>query len=64
MMINSDLNAISFGMISDTTIRGKHMLRACNVNHRSRRKDFEYLVEKVREIGKRNLSKVEKSAQR
>ncbi len=60
MMINRDLNNISFGMISDTTMRGKYMLRTCNVNHRSQRKDFEYLVEKVREVGKRNLSHVEK----
>ncbi len=61
MMINRDLNNISFWMISDTTIRGKYMLRACNVNHRSQRKDFEYLVEKVKEIGDRNLSQVKKS---
>ena len=36
------------------------MLRDCNVNHRSQRKDFEYLVEKVKEIGVRSLSQVEK----
>ena len=61
MMINRDLNNISFWMISDTTIRGRYMLRACNVNHRSQRKDFEYLVEEVKEIGERNLSQVKKS---
>ena len=60
MMINRDLNNMSFWMISDTTIRGKYMLRACNVNHRSQRKDFEYLVEKVKEIGVRSLSQLEK----
>jgi glutamate/tyrosine decarboxylase-like PLP-dependent enzyme len=58
MMINRDLNDISLGMISDTTIRGKYVLRACNVNHRSQRKDFEYLVEKVKEIGERKLSQL------
>lgn len=60
--VNRDLNNVSFGMISDTTIRGKYMLRACNVNHRSQRKDFEYLVGKVKEIGERNLSRVKKLA--
>jgi glutamate/tyrosine decarboxylase-like PLP-dependent enzyme len=61
MMIHRDLDQISFWMISDTTIRGRYMLRVCNVNHRSQRKDFEYLVEKVKEIGARNLPQVEKS---
>ncbi len=61
MLINRDLNNISFWMISDTTIRGRYMLRACNVNHRSQRKDFEYLVEKVKEIGERNFSQVRNS---
>ena len=41
-----------FGIISDTTIKGKYMLRACCVNHRSRREDFDYLVERLKELGK------------
>ena len=40
-----------FGIISDTSIKGKYMLRACCVNHRSKRKDFDYLVRKLKEIG-------------
>jgi len=58
MMINRDLNQLSFWMISDTNIGGRYMLRVCNVNHRSQRKDFEYLVEKVKEVGARYLSKI------
>jgi glutamate/tyrosine decarboxylase-like PLP-dependent enzyme len=50
-LINHQLNQISFGMISDTTIKGKYMLRACNVNHRSQKQDFEFLVNEVKKIG-------------
>lgn len=59
-MINRDLNQISFWMISDTTIKRKYMLRACNVNHRSQRKDFEHLVELVKKIGIQHLPKIRK----
>ena len=38
-------------IISDTTTKGRYMLRACNVNHRSERSDFDYLVENVVRIG-------------
>ncbi len=62
MMINRDLNQVSFWMISDTTIKGKYMLRACNVNHRSQRRDFEYLVEQVKKSGVRHLPHVKKEA--
>lgn len=41
----------NFGIISDTTIKGRYMLRACCVNHRSRREDFDYLVDKLKELG-------------
>ena len=50
-IIFDQLNQISFGMISDTTIKGKYMLRACNVNHRSQKQDFEFLVNEVKKIG-------------
>jgi len=43
-------------MITDTTIKGRYMLRACNVNHRSQREDFDILVERITSIGK-TLSK-------
>jgi len=49
--IYGELNQISLMMISDTTIKGKYMLRACNVNHRSRKQDFEFLVNEVKKIG-------------
>jgi aromatic-L-amino-acid decarboxylase len=49
--IFDELNQVSFMMISDTTIKGKYMLRACNVNHRSQKQDFEFLVNEVKKIG-------------
>jgi len=49
--ILGELNQISFGMISDTTIKGRYMLRAGNVNHRSQKQDFEFLVNEVKKIG-------------
>ena len=50
-IIYGQLNQISPLMVSDTTIKGKYMLRACNVNHRSQEKDFDFLVNQVRKIG-------------
>jgi hypothetical protein len=50
-MILSELWKINLWMISDTTIKGKYMLRACNVNHRSRFSDFDVLVERITGIG-------------
>jgi aromatic-L-amino-acid decarboxylase len=50
-MVLQELWKINPSMITDTRIKGKHMLRACNVNHRSRREDFDYLVDKIKEIG-------------
>lgn len=57
-MIYNDLNQISFWMVSDTMIKGKYMLRACNVNHRSQKQDFDFLVNKVKNIGKRIISQI------
>lgn len=51
--ILGELWKINPWMISDTTIKGKYMLRACNVNHRSRREDFDFLVDEIRNIGAR-----------
>jgi glutamate/tyrosine decarboxylase-like PLP-dependent enzyme len=50
-IIYDELSQISSLMISDTTIKGKYMLRACNVNHRSQEQDFEFLVNEVKKIG-------------
>ena len=44
-------------IISDTTIKGKYALRACNVNHRSRLEDFD-LVAEVKKFGKKLLPEV------
>jgi glutamate/tyrosine decarboxylase-like PLP-dependent enzyme len=49
--IYDELSRRSFWMVSDTTIKGTYMLRACNVNHRTRREDLEFLVKEVKEIG-------------
>ncbi len=38
---------------SNTLIKGKYAIRAANVNHRSRREDFDILVKAVLEIGDR-----------
>jgi len=43
-MILSELWKINLWMISDTTIKGKYMLRACNVNHRTKYTDFDVLL--------------------
>jgi len=57
-MIADGLNQVSFWMVSDTTIKGRFMLRACNVNHRSRREDFDYLVDLVKKLGEKYLPEV------
>ena len=50
-MILSELWKINLWMISDTTIKGKYMLRACNVNHRTKYTDFDVLLKRVTNIG-------------
>jgi glutamate/tyrosine decarboxylase-like PLP-dependent enzyme len=52
---------VSFPVISDTTIKGKYVLRACNVNHRSRREDFDWLITEVRRLGEKLLPEVKNS---
>ncbi len=56
--ILDDLNKNAFLMISDTTIKGKYMLRACNVNNRSQRQDLLFMVDQVKKAGRKNLSKM------
>jgi len=53
--IMADINQRAFWMISDTTIKGKYMLRACNVNHRTKRDDLDFLVEEVKRLGHKYL---------
>ena len=49
--ILGELWQVKRGIFSDTKIKGKHMLRVCNVNHRTRYSDFDVLVERVSTIG-------------
>lgn len=49
-MILAELWKELMGHISDTTLNGKYMLRACNVNHRSKYTDFDVLVDRIIEI--------------
>ena len=58
-LIFADISKRSFLMISDTTIKGKYLLRACNVNHRTKRQDLEFLVDEVRKTGARISSQAE-----
>ncbi len=54
--IFDDINRRAFWMISDTTLKGKYLLRACNVNHRSKKEDLEFLVDEVKKTGSRIFS--------
>ena len=45
-------------MISDTTLNGRYMLLACNINHRSKYSDFDVLVENITTIGETLAKKV------
>ena len=55
-LIYEALSHINLLIISDTTIKGKYMLRACNVNHRSQKKDFDYLIKEIGKTGMNFLS--------
>jgi glutamate/tyrosine decarboxylase-like PLP-dependent enzyme len=54
--IMAEIAKESFWMISDTTLRGKYMLRACCVNHRTVRKDMEFLVALIKKKGRKAVS--------
>jgi len=47
-----ELQERGVAVLSGTVINGRHVLRAANTNHRSRREDFEVLVGEVIRIGK------------
>jgi aromatic-L-amino-acid decarboxylase len=53
--ILNDINERAFLMISDTTIKGKYMLRACNVNNKSKREDILSMFDEVKKTGEKNL---------
>jgi len=58
-MMLGDISQISFGIVPDITTKGKYMPRACNMNHRSRNKNFEFLVSEMKKARKKHLSKRE-----
>ena len=47
-----ELQEQGVAVLSGTVIKGKYVLRAANVNHRSRREDFNILIREVMRIGK------------
>lgn len=57
-LLFDDLNKRYFLMISDTTLKGKYLLRACIVNHRTKKEDLEFLVDEVKKTGARMLSEM------
>lgn len=54
-MILGELWKTVFGMVSDTTLHGKYTLRACNINHRTRKNDFDVLIERIKRIGEKHI---------
>lgn len=54
--IIGEIYKIRFWMISDTVIKGRFTLRAAIVNHRSKRGDFDYVYNLVKELGRKLLS--------
>jgi hypothetical protein len=44
---------VNIFMISDTTLNGRFTLRACNVNNRTQKEDFDYLINKIKIIGEK-----------
>ncbi len=53
--IMDDINRNAFWMISDTKVKGIYMLRACIVNHRTKKKDLELLVDEIKTLGKKHM---------
>ena len=47
-----ELQEQGVAVLSGTIIKGKYVLRAANVNHRSRQEDFDILVREVIRTGK------------
>ena len=57
-LILDEINKKNFWMIYDTTIKGKYMLRACNVNHRTKKYDMDFLIREIKEIGHKQILKL------
>jgi hypothetical protein len=45
--------------LSGTKIHGKSVLRACSVNHRSRREDVDFLLGVIREVSRLLIGKAQ-----
>ncbi len=56
--IIGEIYKIRFWMISDTVVKGRFTLRAAIVNHRSRREDFDYIYNLVKELGQKALQDI------
>ncbi len=54
--IATEANKIRFWMISDTNVKGNWVLRAAITNHRSKREDFDYVFNLVKELGQKAIS--------
>jgi aromatic-L-amino-acid decarboxylase len=59
--IISEVYRIRFWMISDTVIKGRFTLRAAITNHRSKRSDFDYVFNLVKELGQKTVSDIRQS---
>ena len=55
------LTRMGVAVISYTKLKGRTALRACIVNHRSRREDFDFFVGKVKEAGAMMIQKMGES---
>jgi len=58
--IIGEVYKIRFWMISDTVVKGRFTMRAAIVNHRSKRADFDYIHDLVKELGHKALQNLEK----
>jgi len=54
-MILNELWKINGLMISSTTVNGNYMLRACNVNHRTKYSDFDALIDRIKNIAETHI---------
>jgi glutamate/tyrosine decarboxylase-like PLP-dependent enzyme len=58
--IIGEVYKIRFWMISETVLKGRFTLRAAITNHRSKREDFDYIYNLVKELGQKALQGLKK----
>jgi hypothetical protein len=56
--IIGEVYKIRFWMISETVLKGRFTLRAAITNHRSKRGDFDYIYNLVKELGQKALQDI------